>query len=108
MFLKTLLGKNGPSPIPTGVRTAIQDKLKISADELSHLRSVDRDGHYAGRNVRFIRVFDPRVAGSAGPKVRFDELSKTPNAILFEGHIEKSGALVITERRATSVAPQGA
>lgn len=108
MNLKSLLGKNGPSPVPANVSSAIQNKLKISPEELGNLRSVEREGHYAGRKVRFIRVFDPRLVANGSPKVNFVDLAKTPAAILFEGHIEKSGALVITERRAATSSPRAA
>ena len=99
MLLDMILGGPKPKAVPESVRSALREKLGIEARQLDQLRAIERNGNYAGRKVRYIRVYDPSALNGAAGKVNYALLDKQAKAVVFEGHFEKNGALVITDRR---------
>jgi hypothetical protein len=58
---------------------------------------VESHGRYAGRNVRYVRVFDPvRAAELAVAVQRFSDLDSYPSLVLWSGHVERDGLVAIT------------
>lgn len=108
MFLEMILGSPKPRAVPESVRSALREKLGVDARHLDKLKALERNGNYAGRKVRYIRVFDPAALNGAGAKVTYASLDQNKNALVFEGHFEKNGALVITDRRKLVAANQPA
>lgn len=108
MFLESIFGSPKPRAVPESVRSALREKLGIDARQLDLFRAVERTGNYAGRKVRHIRVYDPAAVNGASGKITYALLDQHKNAVVFEGHFEKNGALVITDRRQMAAARQPA
>jgi hypothetical protein len=63
------------------------------------LRVLTTNGRYAGRSVRYFRVFDPLRLAHGDKSVRgFRDLDARPELVLSSGHMEHDGALAMTER----------
>src|SRR5438045_3871933 len=94
-------GSGALSP-SVAVRRAIEvDGLPVGVDRFAALAVVELHGRYNGRLVKYIRIFEPAWAQALGIAVRaFGDLDAYPNLVLKSGHIEKNGAVVITERSA--------
>jgi hypothetical protein len=70
------------------------------------LRVLTAQGKYAGRAVRYFRVFDPHGAAQGNLTVRtFEDLDAHPELVLGSGHVEHDGALALTERATVMAAP---
>ena len=60
------------------------------------LSVVESRGRYLGRKVTFVRVFDSaRAAQRALPVTCFHDLDSHPSLILWSGHVERDGTVVI-------------
>jgi hypothetical protein len=63
------------------------------------LSVVESRGPYAGRTVRYIRVFDPARTRERGLTIRsYRDLSAHPGLVLRTGHVDADGAVVIDYR----------
>ena len=70
------------------------------------LRVLTMNGRYAGRSVRYFRVFDPHRSDQRDVSVRaFKDLDGHPELVVGSGHQEHDGALALTERVAAAPAP---
>ena len=91
-FLNTSQVKNVPEEVERMLR--LEEGLR-SAD-FAELRIVKSTGQYAGRNVTFIRVFDPGRALSRGVTVRnAKDLDGHADLVLRAGIVEQDGRVVI-------------
>jgi len=92
-------------PWPGLQRALTQQGLPVGVD-LKALRVLTTQGSYAGRSVRFFRVFDPHAAGQRNVAVRtFKDLDTYPDLVIASGHFENRGALSLTERAPATPAP---
>jgi hypothetical protein len=65
----------------------------------SMLRVVESRGRYAGRAVTLIRIFDPARAAEREVVIRrFRDLDEQPSLVLWSGHVERDGAVVLARR----------
>jgi hypothetical protein len=102
-MLGFIFGSSKPKAVPEAIRSALREKLGTDSRQLDQCQALERGGRYAGRKVRHVRVFDPRLLkGLTGP-VTYVALDTQKAAIVFEGHFEQNGGLVISDRR--QVAP---
>ena len=102
-FLGSIFGSSKPKAVPEAIRSALREKLGDDGRLLDQCQALERNGRYAGRKVRHVRVYDPRsLKGLTGP-VTYVALDTQKAAIVFEGHFEQNGGLVIADRR--QVAP---
>ena len=90
-------GARSPS---AAIRRALEaDGLPPGIDAASALGVVESRGRYSGRNVTYIRVFDPARATERGLNVQaFGDLEAHPELVLRAGHIEKDGTVMINWR----------
>ena len=66
---------------------------------LSMLRVVESRGRYAGRAVTLIRIFDPARAAAREVAIRrFRDLDEQPSLVLWSGHVERDGVVVLARR----------
>ena len=83
------------------VRALEADGLPPGTD-VSELGVVTSRGKYAGRMVRFFRVFDPRRAAAQAVDVSTDhtyqDLDAHPDLVLWAGFVEQNGTVVIYSR----------
>ncbi len=93
--------KRSSGGVSDSVRKALVGQYKLDEGLISRLRGVEKGGHYAGRVVRHVRVFDPTLLGNGSTVRRYEDLDAHKAAILFEGHVEKDGAVYLADRRAT-------
>ena len=96
------LGGEGPKEIPSWAYLYLVTTLKVPAENLTGLRSVQKIGFWDGRPVTFIRIYDPRTSEEAWQVKDFTSLDQHPELILYEGYWEKSTNFVLLERRAGS------
>lgn len=84
-------------PSPALARALEADGLPPSVSS-AQLAVVDERGEYAGRTVKYFRVFDPRRSTDAGVSVRsFVDLDRFPELILRSGHTEQNGVVVLSK-----------
>ena len=86
----------------TGMARALVDQgLPPGMDPVT-LRVVQQPGSYAGRRVRYFRVFDPIRAAERAVQVRvFADLDAHAELVLGSGHVEQDGAVVLSRRERT-------
>jgi hypothetical protein len=66
------------------------------------LRVLEQQGSYAGRRVKYFRVFDPVRAAERAVQVRvFADLDAHAELVLGSGHVEQDGAVVLSRRERT-------
>jgi hypothetical protein len=87
----------GPRSPSAALRQALeQDGLHLATDAPAALSVVQSRDRYAGRMVRFFRVFDPARARERGLTIRaYDDLSDHPDLIVRTGRIEEDGSVMI-------------
>jgi hypothetical protein len=70
------------------------------------LRVLTTRGRYAGRNVRYFRVFDRLLASQRDLSIRgFRDLDPYPELVVGAGHTERDGAIAVTGRVAAAEGP---
>jgi hypothetical protein len=99
--------RNAPSQAPSpGLQQALTQQGLPVGLSAGTLRVVATHGSYAGRSVRFFRVFDPHMAAQRGVVVRtFKDLDAHADLVMGSGHFENRGALCLTERVPATTAP---
>jgi hypothetical protein len=101
-MLKSLWRNSGPRELPKEVKTTLESRYRLDPETLGRLRILERSGKYAGRSVLFIRIIDPTLLTTGpGSSLKYSALDNGnhSNAVQFDGHIEKSGLVVINDRR---------
>ena len=93
------LGGEGPKDIPGWVYVHLVTTLKVPAENLTGLRSVQKMGFCEGKLVTFIRIYDPRTSEEAWRVKDFTSLDQHPELILYEGYWEKGSDRVYLERK---------
>ena len=107
-MFRNLWHNSTPRELPKDVRAALASKFRLEEETLSRLRVLEKSGKYAGRRVRFIRIIDPTLlTREAASQLRYNTLDngECRKAILFDGHIEKGGLVLIDDRRSRQGQP---
>lgn len=98
--LRELLTRSNSLPIPSSIQTVLQSQYNLDREAMRSLRCKERDGNFAGRPVRYIRVYDPSQYASRGKRIRsYHDLDRNKEGILFEGYVDKQGHAYISDRR---------
>jgi hypothetical protein len=91
--------RSGMRTPSSAVLQALGTTGRSSGPDVAALRMVQTPGQYAGRRVTYFRVFDPkRVATHAvnpGSNFRYDDLNPYLPLVLFAGHVEQDGMVVL-------------
>jgi hypothetical protein len=83
----------------------VKDGLPTGIDPAT-LGVLEEHGHYAGRRVTYVRVYDALGATAAGLQPRgFADLDRHPELIMAAGPVEQNGAVVFTRRIVESELP---
>ena len=92
--------RSSPQSPTTAIRHALkEDGLFSAGGESIALGVVESRGRYAGRTVRFFRVFDPARTGTRGLDIRsYKDLNAHPGLLLRTGHVEADGSVIIDFR----------
>jgi hypothetical protein len=84
-------------PTPALAQALANNGLPPGMDPAS-LCVLEQRGTYSGRQVKYFRVFDPvRVAECAVDIRAFTELDNHPELVVGSGHIERNGAIVLSQ-----------
>jgi hypothetical protein len=92
--------RSSPQSPTTAIRHALkEDGLFSAGGESVALSVVESRGRYAGRTVRYFRVFDPARTSTRGLNIRsYQDLSAHHNLVLRTGHVEADGSVIIDHR----------
>jgi hypothetical protein len=92
--------RSSPQSPTTAIRHALkEDGLFSAGGESVALSVVESRGRYAGREVRYFRVFDPARTSTRGLNIRsYQDLSAHPSLLLRTGHVEADGSVIIDHR----------
>jgi len=92
--------RSSPQSPTAAIRHALTaDGVFSAGGESIALGVVESRGRYAGRTVRYFRVFDPARTGTQGLAIRsYQDLSAHPGLLLRTGHVEEDGSVVIDHR----------
>ncbi len=94
-----------PQELSDQVRKTLTAQYHLDSHRLDELRVSSKNGRYSGRQVKYIRIFDPYlIEDGEAASLSYDDLEETNGqhkALLFEGHIEKDdiGGRVAKDRR---------
>jgi hypothetical protein len=94
---------SGPREIPNNIREILESKYRLDSEAMGRLRLLEKSGKYAGRQVRFVRIFDmTQVPVNTPVPLKYCTLDSgdLPSAVHFDGHIEKQGLVLLNDRRA--------
>ncbi len=94
------LGGVGPEDILSWVYMYLVTTLKVPAENLTGLRSVQKMGFWDGKLVTFIRIYNPSASEETLQVKDFTSLDQHPELILYEGYQENDSYCVFLERRA--------
>ena len=94
-----LFGRPHPhSPSASIVQALAGEGLPWGMDPAT-LAVVEERGSYAGRRVRYFRVFDPARAAERRIQVRvLRDLDAHPELVVGSGHVERDGTIVLSRR----------
>ena len=84
----------------------LTSEFGLGSELLAKLCMLDKNGKFANRRVRMVRVFDPELVSTGETsKLKFEDLKGTGNekALRFEGRFEKDGTLFMSGRRPKAV-----
>jgi hypothetical protein len=92
--------KSGPKAPSAAMRRALEkDGLPAGADAPDALRVIESRGSYSGRKVTYVRIFDPARAAAGAVDVRaYGDLDAHPDLVLWAGHVEHDGTVVLNRR----------
>jgi len=101
-FMEWKFWDRSPRVLTQKVTDALVSQFRLESPALDKLSLLQKSGTFSGRPVRLIRVYDPALLGDGGATTtRFEDLQEPGRhkAVLFEGHIEKEGTVVLIDRR---------
>jgi hypothetical protein len=77
--------------------------------DLADLGGVESRGSYAGRKVTHFRVFDPwQTSGQSSKRLRYEDLEGRAELVLWAGHVDTNGTVIINQARSDAVQVQAA
>jgi hypothetical protein len=95
-----LLRKSKASKLPEKVRSEIISQFNIDGPQVDQLRCLEKKGVYAGRPVKYLRVFDPTRAPNTGKgSLKYDDVKASGEASFFEARLEQNGSIYLTDLR---------
>ena len=90
--------RSAPRPLSDAIQRAIQrDAPPPGSIDPSQLRVVESNGRYADRKVTYFRVFDPASPAQRAVEIRrYEDFDVFVGRILWSGHVEHDGTVVLT------------
>lgn len=88
----------GPWQLPARVKKDLVAQFRMGPERVAALQYVERPGMFAGRPVRYVRIFDPAlIQMDPGAITHYEQVAG--RAVLFEGWFEMSGIPVLNDVR---------
>ena len=92
------LKRSGTSSATAAIRRALSSVDLPPGLDLAGLGVVESRGSYSGRKVTHFRVFDSRqTSGLSGKRLRYEDLEGRGELVLWAGHVEGDGTVVINQ-----------
>ena len=93
-----LFRRSAPRPLTDAIHRAIQkDGLTPATSDPSQLRMVESEGRYSDRKVTYFRVFDPTAPAQRALAIRrYEDFDVFAGRILWSGHVERDGTVILT------------
>ena len=92
----------GHQGLSENVRNALVSQFHLDSQVMDRARLLKKSGQFASRPVQYILIFDSSlIENGAATLLKYDQLQKGEHrkALLFEGHIEKTGQILLSDRR---------
>ncbi len=95
--------------LPDKVKEGLIAKFALETGTVDKMRFSGKKGRYSNRPVQYFRIYDPDLISHGEPaKVKYNDfqldMAGDRKALLFDGHIEKDGHILLTDRRAPTPA----
>ena len=95
--------------LPDKVKEDLIAKFALEPGTVDKMRFSGKKGRYSNRPVQYFRIYDPDLISHGAPaKVKYEDfqldMAGDRKALLFDGHIEKDGHVLLTDRRAPTPA----
>jgi hypothetical protein len=85
------------------VKKHVIAEFALDPGMVDKMRYSGKKGHYSGRPVKYIRIYDPvLIRGSESAPLNYDALAQKSgngDALLFEGRIESDKRVHFTDQR---------
>ena len=99
-----ILAKTRPQELPLIIKNTLMSQFSIESPSVDKMRFLGQPGRVGDKQVRLIRIFDPAlISGRAAAKAKYHDFqlqsSGDRKALVFEGHIEGDGKVVLSDRR---------
>lgn len=89
--------------VPEPVLHYMKRRFMLPSLYVSGLRCFESDGSHQGERVTKLRIFSPTMAGSFGLTLKTGvDLEQHPEALLFEGYIDRGGRVYVADRRSSA------
>ena len=95
-----------PRVVTQAINRHLTSEFGLGSELLAKLCMLEKNGKFANRRVRMVRVFDPELVSTGETsKLKFEDLKGNGNekALRFEGRFEKDGTLFLSDRRPEAV-----
>ncbi len=98
--------KAAVAPVSEPVSLCLAREHGLTSQALASLCMVEQRGRYSGRKVTYVRVFDRIAVETVGIDLRHFGGLASRRLLLYYGHIEKHGKIVLERRPSLHVAEQ--
>lgn len=92
--------------VPVEVGEVLVSRFHLGPQDIGRMLCLGKNTRFGGRPVRAIRLYDLALIPNGGRASRsYEGLARQRKAVLFEGHIEKDGSVVLVDRRPLRASP---
>ena len=98
-----------PRVVTQAINRHLTSQFGLGSELLAKFWMLEKNGKFANRRVRMVRVFDPELVSTGeASTLKYDDLKGTGNekALRFEGRFERDGTLFLSDRRPEAVSPR--
>jgi hypothetical protein len=82
------------------IRRSLAVKFSLADMQAAKMLSLETGGHQGTKRVKKIRIYDPDlVQGGENLLKKFEQLDQQLQALLFEGHVDGEGFVILNDVR---------
>lgn len=84
------------------MRTYLSSEFHVGPESIAKLRGLEKNGQFAGRKVRYVRIFDASlVSNGDGSKLKYQDFQAINHRghLRFEGYTDSNGTVYLTDQR---------
>ena len=97
-----------PVLVTKAINSHLTSEFGLGSELLAKLRMLEKNGRFASRRVRMVRVFDPELVSTGeASELKYNDFNGNGNkeALRFEGRFEQNGTLFMSDRRPKATIP---